>query len=351
MPGQINNQTVIPPGVIRNRLVTFDPTDLTHWHEEVRDIGPREDIITHGDTKLTVPGYVMHHDLYGPAIRYWLGWSEVIYEGAPTPYLKRYVPAAHPEQNSCFAKQVTINGWKYSHKQQEQTPPGLPVRVPYAVYNRYLWRIEFGSVDYAVRADASINSEWERFVAIKPNDATELVSIPAGNYRLMDPVGVQSRPMTLNAPLLIHAVERSDFIVKVHHLPLDLIFNSYRVPIKLMKAKGKVNKTEWLGYAAQTVLIQKYEWEIYPMPVQTESWDNCRFGLNLMIHCSYQEPTKKYIAEPLAGWNLAPATDRLRESTGWYGTRTPSGKPMYSHCEFNNLITHWSINDLGIGQP
>lgn len=350
MPGVINNQTVVPVGHLRPGPV-FDPTSKLQWEELVGDQGPREDIVTHGDTRLTVRGYVFGHDTVLPALRYWLGWAEVNYD-APSLPLVRYVPAAHPELNSCFARQVTINGWRYLRKQPSQEPVGLPVRVPYAIYDRYLFQIEFGSVDYAVRAEASINSEWERFVTVKPSDGTELVAIPAGLYLYKSnaPAGFQGKPVTLNAPLLRHAVERTDFKVTLHNLPLDFVCNAFRVPRKLAKAKGKVNRTDFLGFPAQTFLFMKYELEVYPMPVATESWDTARFGCNVHLFGSYQEPDKAVAGETLAGWNLAPGLD-ARYVAGWYGVQTSDGKPMYSLMEMNNLLTHWSLNDLAVGYP
>jgi hypothetical protein len=351
--GIIVNSQINPPGRLRNGGATFDPNDLAQWREHVLDHGPREDIITHGETRLSVKGWVLGTDSVLPALRYWLGWSEVDYAAPNNPILRRYLPAAHPELNSCFARQVTINGWRYSHKQVPLDPPGLPVRVPFAKYHNYYMQIEFGSVDFAVRADASIGSEWERFVSITPKDATELVSIPAGIYRLVDPAGPLSGiPANLNAPLMIHAVERLDLAIKVWNLPLDFVCNGFRFPMKLAKAKGKVNRTEFLGMPPQTFLFRHPEIEIFPMPVATESWDTARFGCNLTIHGTYQEPVKKHADEVLAGWNLTPATDRLYNGVGWYGARTETtNKPMYSWCEMNNLLTHWSVNDLQVGQP
>jgi hypothetical protein len=347
MPGHINNQTASHIKAVN----PFDPASPLQWEEWVGDEGKREDTVTHGECLCTLKGFVLSPDLIQGALQYWLGWSEVDYSNPANPLLVRHPPAHHPEINTLFAKRVLLRGWKYFEKKQDFGPDG-GIKVPYARYRKYFMEVDFQMPNYRVATTDSIASEWERFVSIETQDETLLAVIPGGTYTYRA-VGqdFNGKPTTLAGPRMFRTVERTKYKITVWNLPYELITDSFCRPVKLGKAKGKVNKTDFLGMPPQTFLLESTEVEKHVQPVASDSWEWPQFGCNLIINGSYQEPTKAIATETFAGWNLVPGTKAGRWQDGWYGCQDDAGNPIYSACEMNNLITHWKKNDLAIGNP
>ena len=366
MPGVINNEAEGTDWTIVRAF--FNPNDPNQWNEWVGDEGRRTDTITQGEQLNTLQGFVMDPGLLIPALVYFLGVSWVDYTNPSLPVLKRLLPAAHPQIANSFARRVEIRGWKYKDRvpAPRQQPAGAQ-QMPYARYNRYFLSIDFGSVDYAVLPDGTLNasgqviSEWERFVSIEPDDDTELAVVPGAFYKYKDP-GVSGGPATgtpnvVQAAQFMRVIERQKLTIRVHNLPYDFLFDNYNVARKLMKAKGRVNgdgfdsagNPAFLGFNDQTMLLLGYKLHKFPASVPNQDWTVMQFGVDVDFVFSYQEPVKALLTEPLAGWNLVPGFKGTRWEDGWFGVTTDgtsSGKSIYSSVRMLNLLTHWKINNI-----
>lgn len=339
----------------------FDPRNPLQWEEHVDDHGDRIDTITHGESLSTIRGYVLSHDLILSALAYWLGWAYVDYgNGSADPVMKRYLPSPHPENNQLFAKRVQIRGWKYSRKERLQALPNpIGNRVPYGVYEKYLFEIDFEMVGYDVLPDGYIKpngqpiNDWERFVTTETDDDTEITQVDGGQYFLRaagSNPNLDGMQNVINGPLMKKYVERSILTVTAHQLPYDLIYNSANLPIKLMKARGKVNGDPngyFLGTNSQTMVLLSSKQKKYVSPVATTTWTVLQFGVDIEFKFGFQEPTKAISTETQAGWNLVPGLGP-NWGEGWYGAGkgATTGPAFYPRVDMLKLLTHWSLNDL-----
>lgn len=330
----------------------FNPADKTCWEEVASDHGSRQDTITHGESLCTMRGYVLDHTLILSALAYWLGFSWVETPFGADPRLRRQPPAPHPETNNLFARRVIVSGWRYRDKIKVQgNAPQNERRLPFARHHKYLFEIDFQSVDYDVlpddfkKPDGTPINDWERFISVTPEDETEIIAVNAGTYQFK--TGTQAnKPVNTHGPVIRKYVERTELTITARQLPYDLIFNNYNIPLKIMKCKGRVNSRPFLGINPQCLLLKSWKPVKYPQPVGVNQWTFLQFGLDIEFKFSYQEPTKFSQTETLAGWNLLPDGDPRWEAP-WHGVQTvPGNQPMYSSVDFYKMLTHWSINDL-----
>jgi len=367
VPGVLNNQTDWA-GLVQN----FDPKNPLQWEEWVGDDGKRTDTITQGELLGTLQGFVMNPDLLTAALVYFLGVSWCDYTNPDFPVLKRVLPAPHPQIMNSFARRVEIRGWKYKDKVPApvQPPPAGPgQRLPYARYNRYFLTVDFGSVDYDVLPDGTIDpttglplSEWRRFVSVDPEDDSEIVIVSGGCYEYTNPGAAgfpAGTPAVIQGPRFQRVVERTGLTIRAHNLPYDLLFDPFNIPRKLMRAKGKVNGDGdgvFFGQNDQTMLLMGFKPRKFPASVPNQTWTVMQFGVDVDFRFSYQEPVKGVPSETLAGWNIVPGLS-TRWDAGYYSVRTPVvppatvGDPIYSMCNMSSLLTHWKINDLNVRTP
>jgi hypothetical protein len=320
----------------------FNLVNPLHWEEIVGDEEPSESTLTTTESLATLAGYVLNPDLLMPAIVRFLGYSYV--ENGVTTKFRRHLPMYHPRNPWTRCTRVTVKGEKYDGVTESIYLDSLPI----AKYERFRLDAQFEGLPYRVRSDSSVTSEWQRYLTIEPDDASEYIEVQAGQLRYVVPGGgsPHGQPIVGGGRFSVRA-ERTTLVVTAHGVPWDFICDEFDLPTAFLKAKSKVNSSTFLGKPAGTMLLQDYKPIKKPQPVATVDLDDLYFAADVEMRFGYTDPPRANGSETHRGWLLVPGFGGPTGGIGWYYCETDSAfgsKPLYDSFDMNKLLQHHSLS-------
>lgn len=358
------------PGVITNNQgagpqfpTQFNPYDKTQWRWDVgRTDSPDSSAISTGEATWTKYGFLFDSSKLLAATAYFLGYS---YVDPDTLTLKRSVPAFSPELPWLLCTQFAPVGVRYTGD-QDYGWSDFPGSLPLPGYEYYRCAVTFSAVDYRAIPDEDMDgrAEWFRFFSIVPNDQTELINVDGGQYVYRSSVpedtfataagGPVPKPIyTVKGPnWRVHA-NRTGFVATWYDVAEDYICDAETTPgepVALVRAKGCVNKTDFLGRPPGTFLLDTYKITKKPAVIATLESDSQKYILKVEMYFKFTDPSRGDPDETKRGWLLVPGPVGNNSAKWYYAWNYNAQVPghmdqsvgLYDEFDMNYIFSHWS---------
>ncbi len=346
-------------------LSTFQPTNLGpsffldptkwDWISGITDAPDEDTFGQDGVAIANIQGWLLDYRNLNDALVFFMGYSYC--DGT---ILNRRLPNYHPRWPYLRCTNVSIKGVKLIAEQAEPFPTFYEDSLPLPIYSRYRFSLHYEGLPYDVRSDVAVADlgmarEWSRFVTIEPVDEVEIITQEGGMFRYVSTVGTINNTPFLGPALQIRA-QRAGLMVTAYGIASDFILDSSGLPTKFLQAKCLVNSATFLGKPAETLLLAGFKITKKPQYIATQNSTSgtglLMFACKIEMHFVYTDPSATDPAETHRGWNLAPGPGGV----GWFYVQsgatllgvTIPGRSLYYKCDMNALLTHQSLNDLGV---
>lgn len=358
------------------------PEEFTaaHWSETVgaRHTGGEDHFSPDGDGESVLAGLVDNTRLRG-AYRFCCGYNLV--EGAGDGVeLRRALPIRHPRWEELRCTAVSGRPFKPGStgapaapstvlKQYVPNAPTLPTFAYFSRYRRANIFVQFRPTEYDCYDDTNIlyyqvvssggapqytiKREWLRFS--EPSFEPRIQELSLEGFKLVYQEGAGntapvSNPQGTEFPAPFGQITvKSDFQLVTHRLPQDFLFpGTSLLPTNVLRALGKVNRFDWNGYPAGTLLfiaarLARKRWSLRAGTEQGFLW-------RLEAHFSHFDPTKGYHGNaPVTsrrGWNNFPFRGTLAA-----GTELPSAGDKNAGKWFFAVRTAGTSTDEAVDPP
>lgn len=315
------------------------------WREAFELSSPNRYTLSRDRSEVTLVGVIEWGKLKA-CIQYLLGYS-LNAAGGVGGYgiIQRRTPAFHP-----------YFPWLYCVKISDIRPMGLGASggeavqgdwsdtFKYGEYSKVMVTACYESLPYEVLEDSSpeVNrattgkGEWNRYTILEPQPYTEMLTLDNGQmlYDAPDVPAVDGKPLV--QPVVFQRMKKCKYLFHWKEVPWDYICNSYGVPAKLQAVQKCVNKSEFLGFAAGTLLCEDVQIEKKVMPVATDLLNTQLFYADVTFtFIQFDPPTNPdYPSITARGWNLAPHT-----SGYWYPCKSPTGsRKLFDEYHFQDCF-------------
>lgn len=318
--------------------LTFEYTD---WKERVATWKPGgEDVFSVESSEATLTG-IVPWNVRSSFIRYVLPFAYV--SGFS---LRRESALIHPYYDWLSAHSVSMKPYKPKPTDYFdgagaviKMPAGDPqYQFETTIYEHVEATIHFRQNPWYHIADEDVDgvtyNEWDRYTydATREGQLDTLQQEGAVlKFAEGGPVGTQV------AGTRVLQKYQDTIHLKWMHVPAEYLFGTSLPtwnlnPSKIQRCIGKVNKYEFLGYAAGTVLLQPPQWERFLWPVRTndEAQKSSLYGYNITFPLTIFDPAKGVPASAYRGFNLFPSAAADASFGLWYYATggTSAGDPV-----------------------
>jgi hypothetical protein len=297
---------------IENLAGQFTETD---WNEAFSMSSPNKYSITRTSADVSLVGDIDGSKIKS-CIQYLLGYSYVGNEkdgsGNSVKKLHRVTPAYHPLLTWLYCTAITdLNGRGLpSDKTQLTLDPPYDDTFKYGNYARYLVTAKYAPLPYDVKEDDQITYEYERYVEIKTEPYVEMLTLPQGQllYDASYASSIDGNPIM--SPRTRIKQKKTRIIMVWHEVPLNYICDSNGIPTKLVDIQKCVNKVEFLGKPAGTLLCEDVKIERGVFPVATDILDSNMLMATVTFNFIFFDPPR-HPSETKRGHNLLPCQNGL----------------------------------------
>lgn len=246
------------------------------WSEFIDDPGLSDASFASDGGQATLIIQVEHGKNTRLAVRDILGWSERVKDK-----LVRHLPMRHPFWHWMYA--TKISNVKFLGSQGTTVSSGLGKTHSYTRTNL---TVVYSSLPYEVKQDWEIYGdspgqqaatpnkdilpaaqcgEWGRFVEKKFKPLSEYIASDRGDFKFTDSAAASNgKVIKMGVPRLVH---KGLVEWKWHYVPYEWLMNYQGVPTNLMSCVGKVNKYEFAGFPAGTLLLENFDLQPVSLPV------------------------------------------------------------------------------------
>lgn len=330
------------------QLVTFPaafgPAD---WTEEFSMSSPNQYGLTQTKGDVTVVGNISW-DLILPCIQWLLGYAYVDVNKK----LRRVLPQRHPRLPWLWCNGITnITGKGLTQDHPNLTSPSaFPGGINSGNYDRALVYASFGPTTYDILNDVAANvdgnpiKEYERFCTVKCDPFVELLTLPNGSllYNAPYAAGAAIDGNPIISPQVRIRQEKDRFTLTWYLVPLDFICDKYGVPTKLLSAQKCVNKVDFLGQPAGTLMCEKISYDLGVFPIASTVVGKNQLCAEKIVFDLLRFDPPRDVDETKRGWNLWPTN---LPSGIYVGAKQGGGAGVDAYKEFNfeDCFTHQSL--------
>ena len=273
--------------------------------------------------------------------------------------LKRQPPLMHPTFSHLRCRQiVNAQGYKWRGEdtvQPESLGPSTP-RPNYARYDNYRLTLNFAPVPFSIRSDDQIsadNGEWTRWVWIRSEGNVESIFVDGGtgssggNWKFKSE-GVDASGAKVGA--LPFAGGRA----MPYAMP-KILATWFDVPIEFISKTGtpyiydniyaglmRVNDATFLGFPAQTLLMDNPIIDLRPNPVPSTISETPSFLANITFVWHYLNPSTDQLGYKAGGGRITSVGHNMAISKSnnlWYPFHhETTGELFYKTYDYRKLF-------------
>lgn len=272
-------------------------------------------------------------------VRQILGWSQTNADNT----LTRNLPARHPRFYWLWAQKVSsINLLSFTGK-----APGGGGAAQYADYNYAIITIQFWSPPYEILPDGKPGGEYQRYITKQFQPTTEVLTL-TGQFQFTPGNGA---PLIQTASPMGLVITKMRIVMKWFQVPDDFVFsaggsNNGGTPTGIINGIGKVNNAAFMGYPANTLLLEAPQFEPVNQPCEptycllagnpnapNNNLISVPRAWNVTIPMMYFSP--QYVQAVNPGHNSAPWKDG-----NWYSIQsvTAPNNPPYGSYDYTKIF-------------
>jgi hypothetical protein len=297
-------------GVIAADISNFSGDfSIADWNEAFSIASPNRYSITRADSDVSLVGVIEWAKLKS-AVQYLLGFS---YVDTRTKKLTRVLPNFHPYFPWLYCS--SISDIEPKGMGDGRTDPDFAEQFTYGAYDKVYITANYTTPKYDILPDSSPDldetlddcGEYRRYTEWTSEPYSELLTMEGGQLLYNAPgYAIDGKPVIGSAPRV--KLKKVKLKCIWREVPCDFVCNSLGIPTKLLDVQKCVNKYDFMGFSAGTLLCESVELDKYAMPVATDTLDRQIFYYDVTFDFIYFNPE----IDPAAafterGWNLMPA--------------------------------------------